>query len=145
MPIKTFRGLMADGVQDIVPLHSSNGSVGFRIKQLQIITNTPYQTNEAEHIVKIYTVPQSTIDGTVNMSDTTLLAVAITNNAKAGYETFIGQQIIFEHDIFNQDIYITHFESHSSEACNYYLELEQIKLDLNENTVATLKDIRNLT
>jgi len=26
---------------------------------------------------------------------------------------------------------------------NYYLELEQIKLDLSESTVATLKDIRN--
>jgi len=29
-------------------------------------------------------------------------------------------------------------------ACNYYLELEQFKLDLNENTVATLKNIRNI-
>ena len=30
------------------------------------------------------------------------------------------------------------------ESVNYYIELEQIKLDLNENTVATLKDIRNI-
>ena len=27
---------------------------------------------------------------------------------------------------------------------NYYIELEQMKLDLSENTVATLKDIRNI-
>jgi len=27
---------------------------------------------------------------------------------------------------------------------NYYIELEQMKLDLNENTVDTLKDIRNV-
>ena len=27
----------------------------------------------------------------------------------------------------------------------YYLELEQIKLSLDENTVATLRDIRNIT
>ena len=46
--------------------------------------------------------------------------------------------------IFNQDIYLTHLESQGSSAVNYYLELEQIKLDLNENTVATLKDIRNI-
>ena len=26
---------------------------------------------------------------------------------------------------------------------NYYIELEQIKLDIGESTVATLKDIRN--
>ena len=44
--------------------------------------------------------------------------------------------------IFNQDIYVTNY---GSGAMNYYIELEQIKLDLNENTVATLKDIRNLS
>ena len=45
---------------------------------------------------------------------------------------------------FNQDIYITHTNLHADAGpVNYYIELEQIKLDLNENTVATLKDIRN--
>ena len=29
-----------------------------------------------------------------------------------------------------------------SEKNNYYIELEQVKLDLNEATVATLKDMR---
>ena len=44
---------------------------------------------------------------------------------------------------FNQDIYIT-LRCHNAAAdVNYYIELEQVKLDLNENTVATLKDIRN--
>ena len=47
-------------------------------------------------------------------------------------------------EIFNQDIYITHVDSDASAPINYYIELEQIKLDLNENTVATLKDIRNI-
>jgi len=52
--------------------------------------------------------------------------------------------IIFDKEIFNQDIYITHTEAAGSAlACNYYIELEQVKLDLSENTVATLKDIRN--
>ena len=46
---------------------------------------------------------------------------------------------------FNQDIFVTcDTGSTSGESCNYYIELEQIKLDLNENTVATLKDIRNI-
>jgi hypothetical protein len=45
---------------------------------------------------------------------------------------------------FNQDIFIT-LGSQSGASCNYYIELEQVKLDLNENTVATLKDIRNIT
>ena len=52
---------------------------------------------------------------------------------------------VFDKEIFNQDIYLTHDENLGSLAVNYYIELEQVKLDLNENTVATLKDIRNVT
>ena len=52
--------------------------------------------------------------------------------------------VVFDNEIFNQDIYITHTDAHATGECNYYIELEQIKLDLNENTVATLKDIRNI-
>ena len=36
-------------------------------------------------------------------------------------------------------------EGGSAIPCNYYIELEQVKLDTNANTVATLKDIRNVT
>ena len=53
--------------------------------------------------------------------------------------------IIFDKEIFNQDIYITSKTITGSDEANYYIELEQVKLDLNENTVATLKDIRNIT
>jgi len=54
--------------------------------------------------------------------------------------------IIFDSEIFNQDIYVTYADSQGSTGeMNYYIELEQVNLDLNENTVATLKDIRNLS
>jgi len=53
-------------------------------------------------------------------------------------------KIIFDREIFNQDIYITYRDNSNETKANYYLELEQVKLDLNENTVATLKDIRNI-
>ena len=45
---------------------------------------------------------------------------------------------------FNQDIYVTHEDTVGSQPCNYYIELEVVKLALDENTVATLKDIRNI-
>jgi len=51
--------------------------------------------------------------------------------------------IIFDHEIFNQDIYVTHWSDSGADACNYYIELEQVKLSVDESTVATLKDIRN--
>ena len=38
--------------------------------------------------------------------------------------------------------YITLQDTQNAGGSNYYIELEQIKLDLNEATVATLKDMR---
>ena len=143
--IKTFRGLMADGAQDTIVLHTSDGSTGYRIVKFQIITKTPYDTNAAEHIIKIYKTSQTAVDGVVDFSDQTLLGVATINNNTAGYQYPITTTIVFDREIFNQDLYITHKEAVNAEACNYYFELEQVKLDLNQNTVATLKDIRNVT
>jgi len=52
------------------------------------------------------------------------------------------QQVIFDHVKFNQDIYITHTNTDGDAEMNYYLELEKVKLTLDEATVATLKDMR---
>ena len=49
--------------------------------------------------------------------------------------------VVIDNKIINQDIFIQH-TAQSGNACNFYLELEQVKLDLNEATVATLKDMR---
>jgi len=141
--IKTFRGLIADGAQDTVVLHTTDGSTGYRIVKLEIMSQEPYGGANSEHLVQIWTEPQTTIDGNVDFSDQTLLGSAIINNATSGYSSASVPVIIFDNQIFNQDIFITHHEGHAAQACNYHLELEQIKLDLNENTVATLKDIRN--
>jgi len=143
MTIKTFRGLMADGAQDTIVLHTNNGSTGYRIVKFDILGNTPFAA-DSEAIIKIYKVVQSSVDASVDMSDQTLLAVATATNRNAnpvesGYRT-----ILFDQEIFNQDLYVTYKNNQGSEQCNYYIELEQIKLDLTANTVATLKDIRNL-
>lgn len=144
MPIKTFRGLMADGAIDTITLHTNDGSIGYRITKFQIISKEPYGGGNAEHVVKIFKVPQTTTSLTADFSDQTLLGISIINNAATGYNYGSVPVIIFDNEIFNQDIYVTHTDGQGTEPCNYYIELEQIKLDLNENTVATLKDIRNL-
>jgi hypothetical protein len=141
--IKSFRGQIAHGGEETIRLSTNKGLIGYRIKQLQIITTTPYATGNAEHVVKVYSTPGHTVDGVVNMDDPTFLAVAITNDSTSGYQWFTGQQIIFDNVVINQDIFITHAEVHgSTQACNYYLELEQIKLSVDEAAVATLKDMR---
>ena len=145
MPIKTFRGLIADGAQDTIVLHTNTGATGYRIVKFEVITKDPYAGATAEHVIKLYKTPQSTIDGVVDFSDQTLLGVGIINNHTTGYQYPPNPVIIFDQEIFNQDIYVTHKDMDTGVACNYYIELEQVKLDLNENTVATLKDIRNVT
>ena len=144
MPIKTFRGLMADGVQDTIVLHTNDGSMGYRIVKFQLFPSEPGE-HYNEGTVKIYKVSPSNIDNTVDFADNTLLAAGYYQD-NATYPP-ASLQVIFDNEIFNQDIYITHVDvsAQSGAQLNYYIELEQVKLDLSENTVATLKDIRNVT
>jgi len=138
--IKTFRGTMADQTQDTIVLHTNDGSVGYRIVKLQMI---PKEAGGAdiEGTLKVYKVSQTTIDRTIDFSDDTLLGGGFSSYRD---NSFFNEVYIFDNEIFNQDIYITYFDSSTGQPMNYYLELEQVKLDLSENTVATLKNIRNL-
>jgi hypothetical protein len=141
MVMKSFRGKIADGDIDTVPLSTNNGSTGYKIVKFEVIGEEPMGTDQ-EAVIKIYSIPQTKpTTNTIDFSDNTLLAVAFyENDANTAY--FGGTSIIFDNTKFNQDIYITNQSSTGS--INYYIELEQVKLDLNENTVATLKDIRNI-
>ena len=141
MPIKSFRGKMIDGAIDQISLHTNDGSTGYRIKKVQCVPENPGTTN-TEHVFKIYKIPQTAVTGSIDFSDNTLLASVYLSSRDDRYG---GDNIIvFDNEVFNQDIYLTHDDTNNAGAVNYYIELEQVKLDLNENTVATLKDIRNI-
>jgi len=144
MTIKTFRGLIADGAQDTIVLHTNDGSMGYRIVKFEIFPSAP-GTAASESLVQIFKVQQSTVptsSGTVDFSENTLLGAAFLNQS-ADYYHPLGNVVVFDQEIFNQDIYVTHTAQEGAIAVNYYIELEQVKLDIGENTVATLKDIRN--
>ena len=140
--MKSFRGLIADDAIETVPLSTPDGSIGYRIVKFQVLANDPAGTS-SESTVKIYSVPQTSATGTIDFSDNTMLAAAYYDNSNNPAYNEPGV-VIFDNMTFNQDIYITHLEQTGSQPVNYYIELEQIKLDLGENTVATLKDIRNI-
>tara|TARA_Y100001963_G_C6439435_1_gene290707 strand:+ start:45 stop:485 length:441 start_codon:yes stop_codon:yes gene_type:complete len=143
MTIKSFKGQLADEEQDKIILHTNDGSTGYRIKKFQVLG--PDASETAEATIKIYKVEQTTITGDIDFSDNTLLAAAIYQQNATGQNYPIDAAVIFDNEIFNQDIYISQRGDAASAKINYYIELEQIKLDLSENTVATLKDIRNET
>jgi len=143
MPIKSFRGKIADDGIDTILLSTNNGSQGYKIVKFDIFPDNP-GTNRQESLVKIFTIPQTgTPTSTVDFSDNTLLAAAYYAFNDAVY---YGQDkvTIFDNMIFNQNIYVTHKDVVGSRDVNYYIELEQITLSLDENTAATLKDIRNI-
>jgi len=134
-----------DGGQDTLPLHTNKGLIGYRIVKFDIFPNRPGGTSHVESIVQIFKVKQDNIavaNSIVNFSDNTLLAAAYltddVNNASGPL-----QIVMFEQEIFNQDIYVTHTDEAGTAKVNYYIELEQFVLQPDEATVATLKDIRN--
>jgi len=142
--IKTFRGLLADGGQDIINLHTNDGKTGYRVKKLNLINQNAGDVDYSA-VVKIYSVSQSTIDNDIDFSDSTLLGVGYISTDATSTQFPEDLTVIFDSMIFNQDIFITCKQTGASgsDSCNYYLELEQISLDLNEATVATLQSIRN--
>ena len=142
--IKSFRGKLADAAQETIHLHTNDGSMGYRIVKFQVM---PIDASTAmEGTVQIFKVKQTSIPAEIDFEDNTLLGAATiqqtVNNQDSSNPT-----VIFDNEIFNQDIYVVHDEKSAGAgaAVNYHIELEQMKLDLSENTVATLKDIRNVT
>jgi hypothetical protein len=140
--IKTFSGLMSDGAQETIHLRTLTGSTGYKIIKFQMMPEKP-GTTDYEHIMKVFKTAQTTVTENINFSDSLLLAAGYTEGGAA--TNFIGNPmtVIFDQDIINQDIHITHIDTKGALACNYYLELEQVKLDSNETAVATLKNIKN--
>jgi hypothetical protein len=150
MPIKTFRGQIVGldaGDSDTIVLHTNDGSTGYRIRKLQTMQKSPGAL-DCEGLVVIWKVKPTTAQiaaTTIDLSDNTILAVAFYSGAASAHIYPEDMTIIFDNELVNQDIYITYKDVRTvNDSMNYYIELEQVKLDLNENTVATLKDIRNL-
>ena len=145
--IKTFRGRILDGGQDTILLHTNNGETGYKITKFEIMPQSP-GTADYESGVSVWKTERSTISTATldfDFADNTLLAAAYFAGATGptqGNNTLI---TIFDKEIVNQDIYINITSPiAASIRCNYYMELEQMSLDLNESTMATLKDIRNI-
>jgi len=148
MTIKSFRGKLDDGVQDTIVLHTNNGSTGYRIVKFTAMPEKPGRL-ASEHVMQIFSTKRTALEiaasENTDFSDNTLLASLFVNNSTSGAAYPPAVSVVFDNMVFNQDIYITHIDSSGSAACNYYIELEQMPLALDENTVATLKDIRNIT
>jgi hypothetical protein len=140
MPIKSFRGLLGDGDQETIRLGTNNGLTGYKIKKFQLLPDAP-GTVEHELVCKIYKYEQTAIDGNISFDDNTLLGASILMSY-APTASITSQTTIFDNVVFNQDIYVTAIDMESNSKTNYYIELEQVPLSVDEAATATLKDMR---
>jgi hypothetical protein len=140
--IKTFRALIEDGGQDTIRLSTNNGMIGYRIKKFQLLPNVPGDINQ-DSSVQIFTREQGTPVQPIDFSNSELLAAAMYGSDNATHSNNDSMAVIFDNVIVNQDIYVTHQDAASAaNPINYYIELEQIKLAIDEAAVATLRDMR---
>jgi len=140
MVVKTFRGQLADGGQDRIRLQTIKGKVGYKLTKFQLMPQEPGEEHH-EHTVKIYKSEQTTVNNTINFTDSDLLAAGYYQDA-ASQDNPSSMDIIFDTEIFNQDIYITGVDTVGSVPINYYIELEVIPLDDSGAEYTTLKDMR---
>jgi len=139
--IKTFRGLLADGGQDRIRLSTIKGKVGYMLTKFEVVGVAP-GTSSYETVLKIYKNNQTTIDAAINFSDSDLLAAAAYSHDSALGSGLTTNIIIFDTEMVNQDIYITHKATGDANDMNYYFELESIPLDDAGAEYTTLKDMR---
>ena len=80
---------------------------------------------------------------TIDLADGNILGVSFFSSNDVAQESPEDMTVIFEREIFNQDIYIGNQDSQSGAlAMNYYLELETETLTDNAAALSTLRDIR---
>jgi len=141
MVVKTFRGLLANGGQDRIRLQTIKGKVGYKIVKFELFPNAPGAT-AIESLCKIFKNKQTAITGTIDFTDSDVLAAAYLAIYTAAYYG-TDKITIFDNETFNQDIYITHVDvSPGGSPCNYYIELEVIPLDDAGAEYETIKDLR---
>jgi len=144
MVVKSYRGLLADGGQDKIRLTSTDGRTGYKIIKFRVMNpQAGASAYEMESTVKIYKTEQTIVDAMVDFSEGVLLGAAQLGT-HGSFGTYPQSTIIiFDSEIFNQDIFVTHKNLHSDALeCNYYIELEQIKLSSAQAEVLIVKDLR---
>lgn len=139
MTIKSFRGLLLDGTQDTIRLSTKRGKIGYRIVKFEVMPGTFVNS---ELIMRIWKVPGKLGSGNINFSDNQMLGAAQYSSSSSGETNPEDSIVIFDSEIFNQDIYITNEGVSNAQPMNYYLELEVLNLNDNETAVSTLMDIR---
>ena len=139
----SYRGSIIDGETEEINLKTIQGKVGYKIKKFQIIA-TDVLGAQADMQAQV----TKTSDGagaTINFTNADLLAVATYKTEPNASQTAQGTTIIFDNEMFNQNIFITAIDGGTSnQNINYYIELEAMSISDLEATMLTLKNLRTI-
>jgi hypothetical protein len=142
--IISFRGLLADEGQDKLFLSTRTGEQGYRIIKFQLFPYNP-ATFTQESLVMVTKTKQTVASATnavTDFSSDDLLGAALYTSDATGANYPEDTVVVFDGEVFNQSIFISHTDQAAGAKINYYLELEVMKLNKDEATVATLQNIR---
>jgi len=120
----SFRGLLADGKQDKIRIEGATGEIAWRITKFGIMPSSFNATDE--YNMMIWREEQTTPGSYINFNNDELLAVAYIETV-AGAAEGVSPVVIFDNALFTRNIYVTH-ASQSASTCNYYIELEEVKV-----------------
>jgi len=127
--VHSFRGLLADGEQREIRIQGPVGAIAWRISKFEIFPNLP-GTEASESTIQIWREKQDTISSdtsTVDFKNDELLAASFLgfgSNAKESSAVVT----VFDNALFVRNIYATHTNSDGTGTCNYYIELEEVKV-----------------
>jgi PKD repeat protein len=140
----SYKGKLAMGGQDRLQLATMKGKIAYRIVKFQIMSTLPGGSSAQELIGRAFTSDKtSNTSATIDFTDSSMLATSITFHSGNTNPTF--EQIIFDNEKTNQDIYVTIIDAAGGTVeCNYYLELETDALSDVEATQLTLKNLRTV-
>jgi len=136
MLIKTFRGLIEDGGQYKIHLSGGDPGTGYRINKFQLFPQKPGQET-VENTIAIYKDKQTSLSTSaivIDFGDDSLLGAG-TFHEGHGDSVVTNDVTIFDHEVFNQSIYLIHTDTIGTVPVNFYLELEEIKMKNGEAAV----------
>jgi hypothetical protein len=138
----SFRGSLPEGLEEKINLKTKKGKTGYRIVKFETMPARP-GVIEYETTTKIYSKVQGAGSTSIDFTESDLLAVSyIEDHDGTAYPG--SRVVIFDNQIFNQNIFVGTASTTGTEATNYYIELETVELSDIESTQLTLKSLRQL-
>jgi len=122
--IKVFKGKLADGEQEQIPLLGGKSGTGYRIVKFELMPGV--LTSDIISIIKINKL-STAATSTIDFNDQILLAAGVIRVGNLISETHTSITM-FDREVFNQDIYINCKNLDANVDINYYLELEEVKM-----------------